>query len=50
VIPGQFFPELLKEDRIYGCLQQESVTAHTARMSMQAFSNIFGDRITSIGF
>jgi hypothetical protein len=46
---GQFFPELLEEDRIYGCLQQESVTTHTSRMSMQALSSIFGDRIISIG-
>jgi hypothetical protein len=40
VILGQFLPQLTQEERLYGWFQQESVTAHTAHMSMQALSNI----------
>jgi hypothetical protein len=40
VILGQFFPELTEEDRLYGWFQQDSATAHTARTSMQALSNV----------
>jgi hypothetical protein len=49
VILGQFFPELTEEDKLCGWFQQYSATAHTARMSMQALSNVFRDRIVSSG-
>jgi hypothetical protein len=45
VILGQFFSELTEEERLYGWFQQDSATAHTARMSMQALPDIFGGRI-----
>jgi hypothetical protein len=48
-ILGQFFPELTEEERLYGWFQQDSATAQTARMSMQALSDVFGDRIISNG-
>jgi hypothetical protein len=44
IILGQFFSELTEEERLYGWFQQDSATARTARMSMQALSNVFGDR------
>jgi hypothetical protein len=44
-ILGQFFSELTEEERLYGRFQQDSATAHTAYMSMQALSNVFRDRI-----
>jgi hypothetical protein len=44
------FPELTEEERLYGWLQKDSATAHTARMSMQALSDVFGDRIISVVF
>jgi hypothetical protein len=31
-ILGQFFPELIEEERLYGWFQQDSANAHTARM------------------
>jgi hypothetical protein len=40
---GQFFPELTEEEG-YDWFQQYSATAHTARMSVQALSDDFGDR------
>jgi hypothetical protein len=42
---GQFFAQLTKGDRFYGRFQQDSATAHNAYVSMQAFSDVFGDRI-----
>jgi hypothetical protein len=48
VIPGQFFPELT-EERHYVWFQQDSATARTAHMYMQAMSDICGDRIISSG-
>jgi hypothetical protein len=47
VILGHFFPVLTEEERLYGWFQQDSATDHTARtrMSMQALSDVFGDRI-----
>jgi hypothetical protein len=33
VILRQFFPELTEEERLYGWFQQDSATAHAARMS-----------------
>jgi hypothetical protein len=47
VILGQFFPELIEEERLYDWFQQGSATAHTARSSMQALSDVFWDRIIS---
>jgi hypothetical protein len=47
VVLGQFFSELREEERLYGWFQEDSATVHTARMSMQALSNVFGDRIIS---
>jgi hypothetical protein len=45
VILGQFFPELTEEERLHGWFQQYSAAAHTASMSMQALSDVFGDKI-----
>jgi hypothetical protein len=47
IILGQFFPKLPEDERIYGWFQKDSATAHTARMSMQLLSHVFGDRIIS---
>jgi hypothetical protein len=44
----QFFPELTEEERLYGWFQQDSATAHTAHVFMQALSEIL-DRIISSG-
>jgi hypothetical protein len=49
VILGQFFPEVTEEERLYGCFQNDSATAHTAHISIQALSDAFGDRIISSG-
>jgi hypothetical protein len=49
VILRQFLPELIEEERLHGWFQQDSATAYTARMSMQALSDVFGDRIISSG-
>jgi hypothetical protein len=47
VILGQFPSELTEEERPYGRFQQDSATAHIARMPMQALSNVFGVRSIS---
>jgi hypothetical protein len=47
VILGQFFSELTEEEKLNGWFQQDSAPAHTARMSIQAMSNVFGERIIS---
>jgi hypothetical protein len=44
IILRQVFPELTEEERLYGWFPQDSATAHTAHMSMQDLSNVFGDR------
>jgi hypothetical protein len=49
VILGQFFPELTEEETTYGWFQQNSASAHTALISMQALSDVFGDRIVCSG-
>jgi hypothetical protein len=49
VILRQFFPELTEEERFYGWFQQDLATAHTARISKQALSNVFGHRLISSG-
>jgi hypothetical protein len=46
----QFFPELTEEEMLFGWFQQDSATAHTARLSMQAFSDVFGGTIICSGF
>jgi hypothetical protein len=54
---GQFFPQLkevespqlTEVERLYGWFRQDSATAHTARMSMQALSIVFMDRSISSG-
>jgi hypothetical protein len=48
-IIGKFFPQFTEEERLYGWFQQDSATAHTAHMSMQALSILFGGRIMSSG-
>jgi hypothetical protein len=50
VILGHFFPELTEEERLYGWFQQDSATAHTARMSTQALSDVFGDKLSAVIF
>jgi hypothetical protein len=42
-------PQLTEEERLYGWFQQNSVTAHTARMSTQALFSILWGRIISSG-
>jgi hypothetical protein len=49
VILGQFFSELTEGERLYGWYQQDSASAHSARMSMQALSDVFKTRIISSG-
>jgi hypothetical protein len=49
VILRHFFSELTEEERLYGWFQQDSATAQTAHMSMQALSDVFRDRIISSG-
>jgi hypothetical protein len=49
VILRQFFPEMTEEERLHGWFQQDSTTAYTSCMSMQALSDVFGDRIISSG-
>jgi hypothetical protein len=44
VILRKFFPDLTEEESLYDWFQQDSATAHTACMSLQALSDIFGDR------
>jgi hypothetical protein len=43
------FSELTEEERLYDWFPQDSATAHTARMPMQALSDVFRDRIISSG-
>jgi hypothetical protein len=42
IVLRQFFLELTEEERLYGWFQQDSATAHTAHMSMQTMSDVFG--------
>jgi hypothetical protein len=49
VVLEKFFPQLTEKERLYGWFQQDSATAHTARMSMQVLSDVFRDRIISSG-
>jgi hypothetical protein len=47
IILRQFFSELTERERLYGWFQQDSATAHTARM--QALPDVFRDRLISFG-
>jgi hypothetical protein len=49
VILGKFFPALTEEEILYGWFQQDSATAHTEHLSMQALSDVFRIRIISSG-
>jgi hypothetical protein len=49
VIFGQFIPELTQEERFYGWFQEDSATAPAVLMSLQALSDVFGNRIISSG-
>jgi hypothetical protein len=49
VILRQLFPQLTEEESFYGWFQQDSASAHTARMPMQALSDIFRDKNISTG-
>jgi hypothetical protein len=46
---AQFFPDLTEEEIVYGWFQNDSSTVRTARMSIQALSDVFGDRIINSG-
>jgi hypothetical protein len=45
VILGILIPQLTEQNKLSGWFLQDSVTAHTARMSTQAIPIVFGDRI-----
>jgi hypothetical protein len=47
VILEQFFPHLTEKERLYGWVQQDSVTAHSARVPTQDLDDIFVDLIIS---
>jgi hypothetical protein len=49
IIVGQFLAELTEEERLNGWFQQDSATAKTARVSMQALSVVNRERIISSG-
>jgi hypothetical protein len=49
VILRQFFPELTEEESYYGWFQQDSATAYSERLPLQALSDVFGDLIISNG-
>jgi hypothetical protein len=49
IILGQFFPELIEEEILYDLFQQDSTTAHNARMSLRTSYDVFGDKIMSSG-
>jgi hypothetical protein len=44
-----FLSELREEERLYGVLQQDSATAHTAYKNFDALRDVFGDHIISRG-
>jgi hypothetical protein len=50
IILRLFLPELTEEGRLCCWLQQDSAMAHTAHISMQALSDVFGGRIISSVF
>jgi hypothetical protein len=50
VILRQIFPELTEEERLYGWFQQDSATAHIARMSMQALTMFSGTELSAVVF
>jgi hypothetical protein len=50
VILGQLFPQLTEEEGFYGWFQQDSATAHTARMSSRTELSavVFGQHVHPI--
>ena len=42
-----FFDQLTEQEKQQGWFQQDGATAHTARVSMAAVSEVFGDRVIS---
>ena len=44
-----FFDQLTEQEKQQGWFQQDGATAHTARVSMAAVSEVFGDRVISHG-
>jgi hypothetical protein len=50
VFLGELYPELTEEEGLDGWFQQNSATVHSAHtISMQALSNVLGDKIISSG-
>jgi hypothetical protein len=49
VILGKFFLGITEEEKLHGCLQQDSATARTVCLSMQAVTDIFRERIINNG-
>jgi hypothetical protein len=48
-ILGPFFAELTEEEKLYGVLQQDSATAYSAYISLEALQEVSGDCIISHG-
>jgi hypothetical protein len=48
-ILSPFFTELTDEERLYGVVQQDSATAHTAHVSLEALQEAFDDHLISRG-
>jgi hypothetical protein len=46
-ILGHLISELKEKERLNAWFQHDSAPAHTARMSMHALSDFFGDRVIS---
>ena len=44
-----FFDQLTEQEKQQGWFQQDDATAHTARVSMAAVGEVFGDRVISRG-
>ena len=44
-----FFDQLTEQEKQQGCFQQDGATAHMARVSMAAVSEVFGDHVISHG-
>jgi RNAse (barnase) inhibitor barstar len=44
-----FFAELTEKERLYSVFQQDSATAHTAHVSLEALWEVFDDRVISRG-
>jgi hypothetical protein len=44
-----FFAELTEQERLYGVFWQDSTTAHTAHISLEALRKVLGDRVIRRG-